>query len=222
MNIFSRILLEAIALFRSCDCAEGDIEHVPEKEPKAKAPAGPKVKLAVVVGHNPVAKGAFSKWIGSEYDFHVIQAKEIAKAALNTNVEVKIFYRKSGLSYSHQIAGMVAGIDEWGADKIVSLHFNANSSATPSGTETLHTGSKGGKALATLVQAAMLDSFALRDRGLKQVARGGRGGTLLWTTKAPCVILEPGFGTNKADSLSMKANWPDFAKRLVSVISSSK
>ena len=82
----------------------------------------------------------------------------------------------------------------------LSIHFNSHSTPAAHGTETLCAqGSAGGASLAVLVQSSMVQTLGLRDRGIKQIKRDGRGGHLLWATSMPCVLVEPGFGSNEND-----------------------
>lgn len=207
MNFWEAILAELIAAFKGGSTID-QFEH-------GRPEVSEFVRLAIVVGHNSKARGAFSKWIGSEWDFHKKQAVEIQKAAQGTGVKVRVFYRPAGVSYSKQIEAVSGEVNTWGAEYVVSLHFNSFDTDAANGTETLWTGNDGSRELAETMQQCQLDCFGLKDRGLKAVSMLGRGGPLLWGVEAPAVILEPGFGSNKADALAMKKHWPRFAKDLI-------
>ena len=79
----------------------------------------------------------------------------------------------------------------------VSLHFNGSRSKQAQGSEVLYAaGSVRGRELAEAIQSAQVRVLQLPDRGLKAIARKGRGGRVLWETQMPCVIVEPVFGSN--------------------------
>lgn len=103
-------------------------------------------------------------------------------------------------------------------DVILSLHFNAyNGQAT--GTETLYWNtSKRGKALASEVQARMVDVLGLANRGIKPKFKGDRGAALLRDTKAPCLILEPFFGDNPDDLKQTRNHLPELAKAIAGAV----
>jgi N-acetylmuramoyl-L-alanine amidase len=111
-------------------------------------------------------------------------------------IQVKVFFRKRAGDYSIEIDTAYAPVNAWGPDAILELHFNASDGAA-TGTETLvgTTTVAGGK-LATAVQAAMVRTLKLADRGVKQIPRGGRGSRSLYAGKAPSVLVEPFFGSN--------------------------
>lgn len=84
-----------------------------------------------------------------------------------------------------------------GCDKFLSLHMNA-AGALAHGTETYYR-DNADKLWAARVQAAALEAFGLRDRGLKHesVTRHGRLAVLGFD--GPACLLEVGFITNSLD-----------------------
>lgn len=188
-----------------------------EPDEHERPPVKKRIRLAIVVGHNTKRQGAYSPALGSEYAFNggeVVDA--IMYAARGSSVEVAVFRRSAGAGgYSAEMRDLSKRVNAWKPDCAVSLHFNSFRTSTANGTETLHTGSKRGAALADLAQRCMLDCFGLNNRGLRKVGRGGRGAGFLYGVKAPAVLLEPGFGSNATDAASLKKNWPEFADDLI-------
>lgn len=157
------------------------------------------MKAAIVVGHNSEAKGARGKSPIGEHEFTyndriADQMVRLARGPLTA----KKFHRQKSSSYSREIDAVYAEVDEYGADVSVELHFNA-ASATATGTETLSSGSSGSLALAKSVQDSMLATLGLRDRGVKILGKGDRGGRSLHAGRPPAILVEPFFGSNSGD-----------------------
>lgn len=180
---------------------------------------GTPVKLAIVVGHNHKARGAYSKYLReSEYPFNLDVAHQIAKAAEGTPVQVAIFQRKPSGSYKRELRDAYGKVDAWGADCSIELHFNAFDGPA-SGTETLHSTSTGSTELAQIVHHCMLDCFGLNNRGLLLRKRfGGRGWYSMYAGKAPAILIEPGFGSHAGDATALKRHWPLFVNDLLHAV----
>lgn len=157
------------------------------------------MKAAIVVGHNSVAKGARGKSPIGEHEFTYNDriADEIVRLARGP-LTAKKFHRQKTSSYSREIDTVYAQVDEYDADVSIELHFNA-ASAMATGTETLSSGSSGSLALAKSVQESMLATLGLRDRGVKILSRGDRGGRSLHAGRPPAILVEPFFGSNSSD-----------------------
>jgi N-acetylmuramoyl-L-alanine amidase len=175
-------------------------------EPKAVEEDSPSKKkqprLAIVVGHNSVATGAYAvKPISkSEYAFNSILAADIAILSTQKNVEVDVFLRDEG--------GVVSAYEdavESNPDAIIELHFNAYNGRA-SGTETLYVDEMDDrglreKELAQSIQYQMVKALDLPDRGVKDRDRHDRGfRNLTQTYKIPSILIEPFFGDNPNDS----------------------
>lgn len=182
--------------------------------PLASAPdgTGQLLRLAVVVGHNEVAKGASAgSPIGRfEYDFNSVVGAHMAAESAHYNIQTKVFFRKASSSYSKEIAEAYQAVASWGADCAVELHFNS-ADADAGGTEVLcRRDSLDARALASHVaedvQAAL--GFGLRHggTGVRVVGHGERGaGSLYALNKAPTVLVEPFFGSNPTECLKVAA-----------------
>jgi N-acetylmuramoyl-L-alanine amidase len=156
--------------------------------------------VAVVVGHNSAARGAnaLPPISRDEFSFNSEIADRMVELGIIYGLSVRKFTRFASTSYSGEIEKVYRAVDESNAVCTVELHFNsAGHGAT--GTETLHSGSTQSKLLAGFLQRRMLAALELRDRGLKEVTAGDRGGLSLHAGKAPCALVEPFFGSNPTD-----------------------
>ncbi|TMV07916.1 hypothetical protein FGK63_10715 [Ruegeria sediminis] len=157
----------------------------------------PRFKLAVLIGHNSVAQGAFSeRLVVSEWHFNQRVYTHLAELAPEYEIEPKQFFRQKSTSYEKEIAEAYAAIDAWGPDAVIELHFNAGGGH---GTEMLYwDGSRKGKLLAEALQDAVLSGLGLRNRGAKG-RRSGRGSSSLKASSKPTVLTEPFFGDSAGD-----------------------
>lgn len=152
------------------------------------------MKIALVIGHNSQAKGAYSPVLrASEYDWCGDLAEMIAKHAPK---RYTIIRRTAG---SGEIARAYAEVDKSGAVASIELHFNAASPAA-TGTETLSSGSTRSMMFCGHLQKAQLAALKLRDRGVKVLKAGDRGYASVRTGKAPAALIEPFFGSSEGDS----------------------
>lgn len=167
-------------------------------------------KLAVVVGHNHQSQGAHSKTLGSsEWPFNKQVAERMEGYAGEFNAELRVFFREPVGNVRKEIRTAYEKIDAWGADLSLELHFNGGP-ASASGSEMLywHKSSKG-RALAEEVQAAVLSTYGLRDRGPKPVQPGQAGAISVSAGVAPALVTEPFFGSNAGDASQIKAKGID-------------
>jgi hypothetical protein len=167
-------------------------------------------RLAVIVGHNSVAQGAgaVAPISRHEFAFNNEVADHMVAEAPHYNLEARRFNRVHQGSYSAEIAAVYRQADDWGADAIVELHFNALN-AESNGTEMLfsHTSKRGKELASRLVQeVGTLLKLKLRGGdGLKPLQPGARGYSSVVASKAPTVLTEPFFGSNKNDCVAMAA-----------------
>ncbi len=170
------------------------------------------LRLAVVVGHNEVAKGARAVTpIGRfEYDFNSVLAAQMAAESGHYNLETKVFFREASSSYLKEIAKAYEAVASWGADCAIELHFNS-ASADASGSEVLcRQNSLDARALASHVAEELQGALGLELRhggtGVKVVGPGERGaGSLYALDNAPTIIVEPFFGSNPTECLKVAA-----------------
>lgn len=172
------------------------------------APDPPKegsFKLAVVVGHNSVAKGACSKYLGEgncEWPWNSKVADYMAKRASNHGIILRVFFRTSGGSASTEIRRCYeTQVNPWNPDLCMELHYNAGGG---DGAEMLYwPGSVVGETLAQ----NLLDEVGRRtgintDRGIKPTG-SGNGSVSLQAARAPNCVVEPFFGDvqNNVDTI---------------------
>lgn len=171
-------------------------------------------RVAIVVGHNSVAQGAFagSPINSSEFNLNNKVAAEIINQAPHYSIKAKVFNRKKHPNgYSREIREVYKKVTSWSGgkpDAILELHFNANSNKSANGLEMLYrTGSADGARLAKAVVATVNDQLDLKLRhsnGLKDISSGMRGwGTVSALPGIPTILTEPFFGSNKHDRLRM-------------------
>ena len=148
-------------------------------------------KCALVIGHKKSSPGAVNKDLGlTEFAFNDSLALAIEQKV--SDVEVQRIYRRT-------YASLPDDINEYEPDFIISLHCNAFNEKA-SGTEVLfYHRSAVGKKMAALLNKKLVAALGLKDRGIKAKSAEDRGGYLLKTTNAPCVISEPFFIDNNDD-----------------------
>lgn len=97
---------------------------------------------------------------------------------------------------SVSLAERVNRARQGGAKAFVSVHYNAFERAEANGTETFHaTGNKPAAELAALVQAELVSTLGLRDRGVKQAAFH----VVQAMPEIPSILIEVGFITNPSE-----------------------
>lgn len=162
-----------------------------------------KQRLVLAVGHSrPNDKGAVS-WdeTHTEWAYNRTLAHFI-NLYLHEDIDVTIIDKYHGDSYTESMANLKLGVDPLGADLVVELHFNAFSDPKANGYEALywHTSQHGKQAAEAFIES-MDSAFPNNtNRGTKAIKENNeRGARFLRMLKAPCVILEPFFGTNKRE-----------------------
>ena len=147
-------------------------------------------KVCIDVGHTPAKPGAVSK-LTNEYQQNIKLANKLAVCLHRLQLIPVVVYRET-------YTGLPALINQTNANICISVHANA---ATPdaTGSETLYcAGSVRSKNLADIMQSYMT-VLGLRNRGIKPLRLGDRGGSLVAKTIMPHVIIEPYFLTNPND-----------------------
>ncbi len=155
-------------------------------------------KCALVIGHKKKSPGAQNKASGiTEFAFNEQLAIEIEGAV--EGVELQRIYRRTYSTLPNDI-------NEYEPDFIISLHCNAFNKRA-SGTEVLYYHrSSNGKLMAEVLNAKLVDALGLKNRGEKPKSVEDRGGYLLKSTAAPCVIAEPFFIDNNSDLKAAEDN----------------
>ena len=173
------------------------------------------IKIYIDQGHNPVNPNAGAEGNGlREQD--IVFRIGIALASLlraDPNFEVRLSRPSEstqlGTSNASSLRERVSDANSWGADYFISLHTNASSSSSASGTE--------GYAYATGIPAFSLgedilegisSATGLRNRGMK--ARPSL--YVLRRTAMPAVLIELGFISNPNDAALMNGQPELFAR----------
>ena len=146
---------------------------------------------ALVIGHKKSSPGAVNERTGlSEFDFNEDLAIRIEKKVQKT--QIQRVYRRTWEE-------LPADINALKPDFVISLHCNAFNGKA-SGTEVLYYHkSENGKKMAEILLNHLVEYLKLPDRGVKPKTVEDRGGPLLRSTKAPCLIAEPFFIDNNSD-----------------------
>jgi hypothetical protein len=163
-------------------------------------------KVAVVVGHNRVARGSRSgnPLLRSEYEFNSHVAALMRQEAARYDLQLEVFLREPNASADAEIRIVYAGVAAWQATCVLELHFNSVDNPAATGSEVLFRGdSDDAKSLAASVIRSLQRTLDLRLRhgnGLKALSAQDRG----WSSVAalpgiPIVLCEPFFGSSPAD-----------------------
>jgi len=151
------------------------------------------MKIAIVIGHSYNSQGAKNDNNDkTEFSFNETVASDLAQNLTKAGIDHEIVYRD-------KYANLPEKINALNPSHIVSLHCNAfNGSAT--GTEMLYYHSSvSSKRMAELFQVNVCSALGLKDRGILPRHSEDRGGFLLASTNAPCIICEPFFIDNDND-----------------------
>lgn len=112
--------------------------------------------------------------------------------------------------------------NSWPADLFVSIHCNSARSSSANGAETWYfDNSNAGVRLATLIQAQMINSLPLTDRGIKEAIPGQNGLYVLTNTDMTACLVETAFISNEDDEslLADPAKQDTFARAIARGIS---
>jgi len=159
-----------------------------------------KQRLVLAVGHSRAKdKGAVGfDGTTTEWTYNRTLAHFIT-LYLDDNIDVTIIDTYKGNSYKEAMLNLKLTVDPLDPLLVVELHFNSFSDPKANGYEALywHSSKRGKQAAEAFVQA-MYNAFPSHtNRGAKAIqGNSARGSRFLRTLKAPCVILEPFFGSN--------------------------
>ena len=155
--------------------------------------------LVLAVGHSRELDAGAVAYDRETYEWHYNTklAKKI-KEYLPDHIQTTIINHYEGNSYTESMRWLKKTVDPLNADLLCELHFNSFSNPNVNGHEMLHWHSSlKGSVAATNLNNAMKKAFPENtDRGVKKVTHGERGAGFLCGPTAPCVILEPFFGSN--------------------------
>ena len=170
-------------------------------------------KIALIIGHNPQNKGAYSEYLKtSEYDFYskvldVLFKKY--KEAFNLkeefvkNIQDKItIFRVPNTSYSKEMTEVINTLEKNNFELAIELHFNATTNHNQHGNTVLYWHkSIEGKKLAELFQEIMTSYTEIKKLDLIPISSLKQNGAYgIMKSKCPYILLEPFFGDNKIDT----------------------
>jgi N-acetylmuramoyl-L-alanine amidase len=181
--------------------AGADEDDFDFEDQDSQSPSGPKLKLAIVVGHTSTAPGAYAKApIDShEFPYNSVIAQKMEELADSYDINCTVIFRQKGLSYKQQIQKAYKEVDTFGSDLSVELHFNSAENSSAKGTETLSSGTTRSLEFARAAQDEVHELVNRSDRGVKIRKKSERGGLSLHSGQAPAILVEPFFGSNKKD-----------------------
>ncbi|MFN7089166.1 MAG: glucosaminidase domain-containing protein [Allorhizobium sp.] len=177
-------------------------------DPGVDQVASTPARVAVVVGHNRLSKGAYA---GNpinqmEFDFNSIVAQEMQEQAGHYNLQVQIFHREPSGDYSVEIRdaySRVAGFDPVCA---LELHFNGLNDPAANGIEMLCRSNNRAQSLGLKLVSStknLLNLSVRHGNGLKVLGPGDRGwASVSALPNVPSILAEPFFGSNALDCVS--------------------
>ena len=175
-------------------------------------------RIALVVGHNLERQGSKNTLGQTEYTFNSWVAYEMMN--LYKDSPMSVFFRLTGLPFNKEIRSVYSQVDEWGADISIELHFNSFHIPEVKGTEVLSSGSEKSMQLAECFMDEIFKQYrttAQEYRGVKIPTKKEAGWKNLHVGKAPAIILEPFFGSNKEDC-ELFSNPAKLAKTYINAI----
>ena len=173
------------------------------------------IKIYIDQGHNPQSPNAGAEGNGLveqdlTYKIGIILADLLRQ---NGNFEVRLSRPTAetslGTSNATSLRARVDDANSWGADYFISLHANASSNSSVSGSEALvYSQPSTASELATDILYWMNRITGLRNRGV--ITR--KGLYVLRKTAMPAVLVEMGFISNPSDAALMNNNPALFAE----------
>ena len=170
-------------------------------------------KVYIDQGHNPVNPNAGAEGNGlREQDLVFVIGRELADVLDANGFETRLSRPSAttqlGTSLATSLAARVNGANSWGADYFISLHTNASSVESASGSEAfVYSRQSRAYPLAENILFQLNSSTGLRNRGV--MPRPSL--YVLRRTAMPAVLVELGFITNPYDAELMRSRPTEFA-----------
>ena len=173
------------------------------------------IKLYIDQGHNPQNPNAGAEGNGlREQDLvYAIGAELAALLEANPNFEVRLSRptpeTSLGDTNAESLAARVNDANSWGADFFISLHANASTITSASGSEAfVYSADSPAYELSEEILESLSAATGLADRGV--FVRPSL--YVLRRTQMPATLLELGFITNAGDAFLMRDNPALFAE----------
>lgn len=192
------------------DSCEYRIESINTKHPPRVLPdedrTHPYAPLAIIIGHNSVAKGAFSRALGySEYDYYNnLVRSPLFTSRLDNKVVPHTIIRRVR---PNDIVRAYNQADHWLASQstpgiTVELHFNGSVDRSVNYSTTLYyENSTKSRDLAEFFEREISTLTGVRSIHNRGVDRRENGGFNLTRSQNPSILIEPFFGSfNKLDA----------------------
>ena len=158
-------------------------------------------KLAIMVGHNPVKRGASREGL-TEFEYNLDVQGIMLASAHQFGIEAKGFWRKNG---KFEIPRAYEKVKEWGPDVALELHFNSFEDARTNGCEFFWADNFFAKNLAECLADSVTEKFNIFPRGAQRLVPGDRGYKNITQLGVAAVLCEPFFVTNQDD-------WEEFVE----------
>jgi N-acetylmuramoyl-L-alanine amidase len=173
------------------------------------------IKIYIDQGHNPRSPNTGAEGNGyAEQDITYEVGRSLATLLRNNgNFEVRLSRPSAdtqlGTSNASSLRARVEDANSWGADYFISIHTNASSSSSASGSEALvYSTPSISTNLGEDILASLNEAAGLPNRGIK--VRPGL--YVLRKTNMPAVLVEIGFISNPYDANLMANNPQLFAR----------
>lgn len=159
-------------------------------------------KIFIDQGHNPVNPNAGSEGNGfREQDIVYTIGQQTAAALRSYGFDVRLSRptpeTQLGTSNTTSLAARVNNANSWGADYFISLHTNASTDSSATGSEAfVYSRNSPADALASNILTQLNYATGLRNRGV--IVRPGL--YVLRKTRMPATLVELGFITNPNDA----------------------
>ena len=149
------------------------------------------MKVAVVIGHEPKSKGAFSPYLAmSEYDYNSEVVKHLPD-------DIAIYRRKPGVGYQKQMRLLADEMNPEKFDLVIELHFNAANNLAHGCEALIYKKNASSRLFGGLFCRNITKAYGTRDRGVKELeVPSDRGFYFVYYQSANALILEPFFGDN--------------------------
>lgn len=173
------------------------------------------IKIYIDQGHNPQSPNAGAEGNGLREQDIVFRVGVETYRLLDANPDFEARLSRPtaetqlGTSNASSLRARVDDANRWGADLFLSLHCNASTDASASGSEALVFSRFGTSYnVAEVILTSLTEATGLRNRGV--FVRPGL--YVLRRTAMPAVLLELGFITNPADAALLRDNPSLFAR----------
>ncbi len=172
------------------------------------------IRIFIDQGHNPQNPNAGAEANGvreQDVNYEVgVRLADLLNA--NPNFEVRLSRNSPteqlGTSNATSLAARVNAANEWGAEWFISIHCNASTIPSASGSEAyVYSTSSPAYALGESLLVGLHDATGLLNRGV----RTNTGLYVLRRTRMPAVLVELGYLTNPRDAALLSGDPQSFA-----------